>query len=140
MNKRRVGLICAGVLLLVMIAGVTAVNLKINKKYYITGDIRSAKVVSSLDEFTFRGGPKETEDEKQIAVLLDCIKKVRLNNKYRNTEVEIAPIFYEITFTFRDGKTATYSYTEYPATRYEYPFQDFYKFFPEFPEDTAKES
>ncbi|MDO4317686.1 MAG: hypothetical protein Q4C48_05690 [Lachnospiraceae bacterium] len=107
---------------------------KENKKFYITGEIASVEVTSSLDGISGGAiGPIQTSDEEQIALLLECIKDVQKNNWYWLPDVAQEPIDYEITFTFQNGETETYQYREYPAKKYEYPFRKFYKiFFPEF--------
>lgn len=105
-----------------------------NKKFYITGEIASVEVTSSLDGINGGAiGPIQTSDEEHIALLLECIKDVQRNNWYWLRQAEQAPIDYEITFTFQNGETETYKYRVYPAKKYKYPFREFYKiFFPDF--------
>lgn len=126
-EKKHIVLCCIGAVLLSLIVLVAAKIVADNQKYNVKGDIKAVDVSSSVDGLV--GCPKKTSDNKKISVLLDCIKKVQLNNKYRIRDIEQAPIFYEITFFFNDGKSETYQYTVYPAEAYNNPFESFYKLF-----------
>ncbi len=128
MKKRYIVLICIGALLLLLAIAMAAIITADNQKYNVSGEIKSVEVVSSLDGAI--GGAKKTSEKDHITVLLDCIKKVKLNNKYRIKNIEQAPVFYEITFFFDNGKTKLYKYTVYPATEYSNPFKEFYDLFP----------
>jgi hypothetical protein len=124
MKKKYWVLICTVAFLFIAI--ITVIHMS-NSRYNITGNIESVKVESSIDNII--DGPKETSDEKKISVLLNCIKNVKLNNKYRIKNRETAPIFYKITITFTDGKNKIYEYKVYPSTEYNDPFAEFYELF-----------
>ncbi len=98
-----------------------------NQKYNIRGEIESVKV-----EGLGLRNPIETSDKNAIAVLLKCLKKVKLNNQYM-LEIDLAPQVYEITFFFSNGKTETYQYKDFPAKKYNDPLLDFFNLFPESP-------
>ena len=127
MKKRHIALICIGALLLLLVIVIVAKIIEDNQKYNISGEIKAVEVVSSVDGAT--GGPKKTSEKDNIIILLDCINKVKLNNKYRIEGIQQAPIFYEITFFYDNGKNKSYKYTVYPSTEYSNPFKEFYNLF-----------
>ena len=104
-------------------------------KYRVSGDVQSVTVSSTFDG---PSGPIVTSDPEQIAVLLDCIKKVFSNNWHADHHIMMAPHHYQITFTYKNGETETREYTVYPTKKKKYsnPFKDFYALFEE-PESTA---
>ena len=127
MKTKRIILICVGILLGALLIAIL-VNAIIKHEYFVVrGDIKSVTVASTVD--SHYGGPVQTSDKEQIAVLLECIKKAELNNRYAQLDVETAPIYYDVTFEFSDGRTETRKYTQFPATQYVGPFSDFYAFF-----------
>lgn len=129
MKKRHIALICIGALLLLFVSVIAAKIIADNQKYHISGEIKAVEVVSSLDGPAFYGGPKKTSEKDHITILLDCLKKVKRNNKYRIKGIAQAPIFYEITFFYDNGKIKSYNYTVYPSTKYKDPFKEFYNLF-----------
>ncbi len=128
MKKRLIVLICIGVFIVLFIVGVILVaEFTYYAKYHIWGKVESVKISSTLDG---NRGPMVVSEKDKIDVLLKCIKKVRVNNRHIRM-IQIAPIQYEITFYFANGKTKTYDYTVYPATKCDSPFEDFFALFPE---------
>ena len=103
-------------------------------KFRVSGDVQSATMDVVLDhESREIVRTLSTSDPEQIAVLLDCIKKVCSNNLYANHQIETAPHHYQITFTYKNGETETRDYTAYPTgkQKYDNPFRDFYVLFDE---------
>ena len=129
MKKRHIVLICIGVFIVLFIVGAILVaEFTYYAKYHIWGKVESVKISSTLDG---NRGPMVASEKDKIDVLLKCIKKVRINNRYMQPKIQTAPIKYEITFYFANGKTKTYDYTVYPATKCDSPFEDFFALFPE---------
>lgn len=129
MKKRHIVLICIGVFIVLFIVGAILVaEFTYYAKYHIWGKVESVKISSTLDG---NRGPMVVSEKDKIDVLLKCIKKVRVNNRYMQPKIQTAPIKYEITFYFANGKTKTYDYTVYPATKCDSPFEDFFALFPE---------
>ena len=129
MKKRHIVLICIGVFIVLFIVGALLVaEFTYYAKYHIWGKVESVKISSSFDG---NRGPMVVSEKDKIDVLLKCIKKVRVNNRYMQPKIQTAPIKYEITFYFANGKTKTYDYTVYPATKCDSPFEDFFALFPE---------
>ena len=120
---------CACIVCFAAVAILT-LNFIANQKYYISGSIASVSVTSSLDGL---GGseerPLQTSDKGELAVLLKCIKKVKINNQHRIKGIETAPISYDITFIFKSGQSKTFEYKVYRATKCNNPFADFYELF-----------
>ncbi len=128
MKKKHWIIIGIGIILLVFAAFVLFRSCSENQKFNISGKIASVRIESYTLNY-----PVGTSDENAIAVLLECLKKVKLNNKYRIKDIEVAPFICDITFFFSDGKIKTYTYTAYPAEKYDNPFKDFFDMFPESP-------
>ncbi len=128
MKKRHIVLICIGVFIVLFIVGAILVaEFTYYAKYHIWGKVESVKISSSFDG---NRGPMVVSEKDKIDVLLKCIKKVRVNNRHIRM-IQLAPVQYEITFYFANGKTKTYDYTVYPATKCDSPFEDFFALFPE---------
>ena len=128
MKKRHIVLICIGVFIVLFIVGAILVaEFTYYAKYHIWGKVESVKISSTLDG---NRGPMVVSEKDKIDVLLKCIKKVRVNNRHIRM-IQLAPVQYEITFYFANGKTKTYDYTVYPATKCDSPFEDFFALFPE---------
>ena len=129
MKKRHIVLMCIGVFIVLFIVGAILVaEFTYYAKYHIWGKVESVKISSSFDG---NRGPMVVSEKDKIDVLLKCIKKVRVNNRYMQPKIQTAPIKYEITFYFANGKTKTYDYTVYPATKCDSPFEDFFALFPD---------
>ena len=128
MKKRHIVLICIGVFIVLFIVGAILVaEFTYYAKYHIWGKVESVKISSMFDG---NRGPMVVSEKDKIDVLLKCIKKVRVNNRHIRM-IQLAPVQYEITFYFANGKTKTYDYTVYPATKCDSPFEDFFALFPE---------
>ncbi len=130
MKKRYILLICIGTVIFLIAVAIMVMTLTDNAKYNVSGNISSVSVSSSS------GGLQGSEyksrvitERKEIDVLLNCLKKVKINNQHRIKNIQTAPHFYEITFMFESGKTKTYEYVVYPATKCNNPFEDYYNIF-----------
>ncbi|MBQ6875252.1 MAG: hypothetical protein IJN46_03325 [Lachnospiraceae bacterium] len=126
MKKKYIVFICLGALIFSIAGVIVTAIIKENAKYNITGKITSVSVSGRVDKLP---DPTVIFDEGEIDVLLKCLKKVKINNRHLIRNISTSPWFYEITFTFEDGKTKTYEYIVYPATKCSNPFEDFYKLF-----------
>ena len=126
LKKKYIVFICLGALIFSIAGVILTAIIKENAKYNITGKITSVSVSGRVDSLP---DPTVIYDEGEIDVLLNCLKKVKINNRHQIRNIQTAPWFYEITFTFEDGKTKTYEYIVYPATKCSNPFEDFYKLF-----------
>jgi len=126
LKKKYIVFICLGALIFSIAGVIVTAIIKENAKYNITGKITSVSVSGRVDKLP---DPTVIYDESEIDILLKCLKKVKINNQHQIKNIMTAPNFYEITFTFEDGKTKTYEYIVYPATKCNRPFEDFYKLF-----------
>lgn len=75
-TKHRI-IICVCVIPVLFAAFVIFKSCSENQKFYIRGDVTSVRVFNC-----FMKSPIETSDNEAIAVLLECLKKVKLNNNF----------------------------------------------------------
>ncbi len=75
-TKHRI-IICVCVILVLFAAFVIFKSCSENQMFYIRGDVTSVRVFNWSMK-----NPIETSDNEAIAVLLECLKKVKLNNNF----------------------------------------------------------
>lgn len=127
-HKKKIVIICGLVLAGILVIGIILYFIE-NKQYYdekynISGDIQKA-IVSSTRATTMET-PICVSDPSDIQVLLDCIALVKLNNKYRDLDIETGPVSVTVELYFNDGEVVSYDYTVYPSNKYDHPFGSFY--------------
>ena len=134
MEKRKKILISVGAVLGALLLSFGIYVYICTAKFRVSGDVQFVTMDEVLDhESREIVRTLSTSDPEQIAVLLNCIKKVFSNNWHADHHIMMAPHHYQITFTYKNGETETRDYTAYPtgSQKYDNPFRDFYVLFDE---------